>query len=279
MAMNSNSTVVRTLPDAGLVDRGLLSMALGPDGIGTLFQPIFVLGDRGIRLHGLECLSRGPQGTSIEPVKELFDYARRHGALPVVDRACAATALRSARHLPPKVPLSINVHAETLRHDASFAEFLAKTAASVSIAPRRLTVEIVDHARGSETVRLLAGVERLRRAGVAVALDEIGHGLANYRLLLACRPSYFKLDRALVNGCASQPARLAVLRSLAAAGRKLGAQAVATGVESTTDLNALTGIGLRLVQGYLFSPPLPFARLLEVELVSACLYGWTPDEV
>lgn len=249
----------------------LIDAILAPDGLSTLFQPIFQVRNGGLGLYGLECLARGPAGSSLEAADSLFAYARRHHEEPLVDRACVATALRQARHLPGTPPLSLNVHASTLCHDSSFAEYLEKTAGSAGIPPARLTVEVIEHADLAETGPFLAAVDRLRRRGIAVGLDEIGRGLSNYRLLLACRPRYFKIDRLLVRGCQADAARLAVIRSIVATGRKLAAEVVATGVESRSDLQALTGVGVRVVQGYVFSRPLAFQDLLANEFIRACL--------
>jgi len=44
-----------------------------------------------------ECLTRGPRGSNFEQAQVLFDYVRLKHDEPAVDRACVASALRSAR--------------------------------------------------------------------------------------------------------------------------------------------------------------------------------------
>ena len=54
----------------------------------------------------------------------LFEYVRRKRAEAAVDRACVATALADAAHLPAEPRLSLNVHASTLGRDTGFRAFL-----------------------------------------------------------------------------------------------------------------------------------------------------------
>src|SRR5262249_30060095 len=124
----------------------LLERVLAPDGLSVLFQPIVEIRSTGPRLHGVECLTRGPVGTHVESPTILFEYVRRCGEEVAVDRVCLAAALESARDLPASPRISLNVHASTLSRDPDFPWFLADLAASTGVATRRITVEIVENA-------------------------------------------------------------------------------------------------------------------------------------
>jgi EAL domain-containing protein (putative c-di-GMP-specific phosphodiesterase class I) len=52
-----------------------------------------------------------------------------------------------------------------------------------------------------------------------------------------------------------------VLESVALLARRVGARVVAEGVETIAILNAVTDVGIDLIQGYLFTPPLPAAAI------------------
>ena len=96
----------------------------------------------------------------------------------------------------------------------------------------------------------------LRRIGVRIAVDDIGLGHSNYRMLLECRPDFFKVDRYLVKGSNSDTYRRAVLHSIAELAQNVGADAVAEGVDNEADLDAVCAEGIDMVQGYLFSRPI-----------------------
>ena len=238
----------------------LLDQLLQPSGISTVFQPI-VERHRGVRLHALECLSRGPRGTSLEPPDVLFDYVRLKNAEILVDRACIVGAFRSACDLAWIPRLSINVHASTLCADPGFPSFLAQSAEDHSISLEQVIVEIIEHSPASDLEALRRALEELRQLGAHIALDDVGLGYSSYQMLLECRPDYYKIDRYLVQGCHVDPDRRALLDSIVFLADRLGARVVAEGIEDGEELMAVTKLGIDLVQGHFFSRALSAADL------------------
>ena len=253
-------------------DPTLLDALLEPGRLSVVFQPIFEVGVTPPQLHGLECLIRGPRGTNAEQPNVLFEYVRRKRAEAAVDRACVATALAEAALLPGLPRLSLNVHASTLGRDAGFHDFLLARAAEAGIAPGRLVVEIVEHAPPLDVPSFRRALTDLRTSGLAIALDDVGLGQSNYKMILDVRPEIYKLDRYLVSGAWSDPYRQVILDSLARMVRRLEARAVAEGVESRHELVAVQAAGIDLVQGFLLARPLPREEIV----ASGCLAGRMP---
>jgi len=204
----------------------------------------------------LECLARGPKGTNLEPAQILFEYVRRKRAESLVDRACIRAALDAAVSLPVKTQLCLNIHASTLGRDSQFAKFLSETAQNYSVPLSDLTLEIVEHTPYWNGRSFLATLDGLRASGVRIALDDFGIGLSNYSMVLDCRPDYIKIDRYLIKGCHRDIHRRMVIESIAQLAWKMGAGAIAEGVEDNADLEAVTRSGVYMVQGNAFSPPL-----------------------
>jgi EAL domain-containing protein (putative c-di-GMP-specific phosphodiesterase class I) len=90
-----------------------------------------------------------------------------------------------------------------------------------------------------------------------LALDDIGLGHSNYKMILDCRPDYFKIDRYFVQGAGSDFYRQAVLKSVSELARPFGARVVVEGVENEEDLVAARAAGATLFQGFAFSRALP----------------------
>jgi EAL domain-containing protein (putative c-di-GMP-specific phosphodiesterase class I) len=240
----------------------VLDDILAPGGLNPVFQPIMEIDlDKGARVHGLEALIRGPRGSNVESPQVLFEYARRKHEEGVVDRACVATILEAARVLPPDLRLSVNVHASTLGRDPQFVGFLSERAQACGIARPRLIVEIVEHAQPWDGPAFGKAVGALHEIGVQVALDDVGLGYSNYRMVLDCRPHYFKIDRHFVSGAHADGYRQAVLESIVFLTRRFGGMAVAEGIEHELDLATARALGIELAQGYFFSPPLAAEEL------------------
>jgi EAL domain-containing protein (putative c-di-GMP-specific phosphodiesterase class I) len=241
----------------------LMLAILAPGGLSVRFQPILDITGPTATVHGFECLMRGPAGTNVENAEVLFDYVRKKREESLVDRTCLATALRAAQRLPGSPHLSINVHASTLGRDHGFLDFVAEAAEQRGIAVTRLTIEIVEHAPAWDGPSFARALEGLRRMGIAIALDDVGLGQSNYRMMLDCAPDYFKIDRYLVTGVSQDLRRQAVVESVAQLARRFGARVVAEGVETEDELEVVRRADVGLVQGHLFSPALDNRRCTE----------------
>jgi EAL domain-containing protein (putative c-di-GMP-specific phosphodiesterase class I) len=247
----------------------LLDTLLEPGKISPVFQPIFEVQSTEHRLHSLECLVRGPRGTSLERADILFAYVRRKRAEIAVDRACARVVFRTAATLPGQPRFSFNVHASTLARDLGFPGYLKELAEYHGIDARRITVEMVEHTPFWDVTGVRRAIDELRAHQMRLAVDDVGAGHSNYNMILDCRPDAFKVDAYLVRGCHSDHHRQAVLESIGVLADRFGAQVIAEGVEFDTDLEALLRLGIHYVQGYLLARPMTAPALIESGLLAA----------
>jgi EAL domain-containing protein (putative c-di-GMP-specific phosphodiesterase class I) len=95
-----------------------------------------------------------------------------------------------------------------------------------------------------------------------LAIDDLGIGSSNLRLMVECRPDYVKVDRYFVSGAGADSRKRAVLSAvIGPLGAELGARIVAEGVETAAELDLVRSLGVGLVQGHLFCAALPAERL------------------
>ena len=83
--------------------------------------------------------------------------------------------------------------------------------------------------------------------GIPIALDDIGEGHSNYRMILDCRPEFFKIDKYFVQGSHRDSARRAVLQSVVTLAANFGSPVIAEGVEELADLDLVTSVGINFV--------------------------------
>jgi EAL domain-containing protein (putative c-di-GMP-specific phosphodiesterase class I) len=98
-----------------------------------------------------------------------------------------------------------------------------------------------------------------------IALDAVGGGTSTLRMMLDCRPHYFKIDRHFVHGVHADEGKRATLEAVAHIADCVGAEVVAEGVETADELAVVREVGIELVQGWHFCPALEFNELLERE--------------
>ncbi len=241
----------------------LLDTILTPGALVPVFQPIFRMTNQGRELHSLECLMRGPKGTSVERADGLFAYVRRKREDIPVDRACMRSAIGGAAVLPFEPGVSVNVHASTLGRDTGFVGYLRSLANDFGISCRRLTIELIEHAPFWDVEGIWRAIDELRACGMRLAVDDVGAGQSNYNMILDCRPDALKVDAYVVRGCHVDQHRVAVLESITTLARKFGSQVIAEGIEEPADLEVLLGLGIHLVQGYMLARPMSIEGLLD----------------
>jgi EAL domain-containing protein (putative c-di-GMP-specific phosphodiesterase class I) len=239
----------------------ILETILQPRALSVCFQPIFRVKDGTKQVDSLEALIRGPRNTNFVRADILFDYVRRKNAETAVDQACFIAICNAAIKLPQEMRLNINVHASTLGQPAGVVEFFRQQAKKRSLSLERVTLEIVEYAPACNIPELTKSLTELRALGVRIALDDIGLGQSNYRMMLDCNPDYFKLDAYFVRGLAEDAKRRAVVESLAALARALGSAVVAEGPTSEEDLLQLSTLGVELIQANMLCPAMPVEEL------------------
>jgi EAL domain-containing protein (putative c-di-GMP-specific phosphodiesterase class I) len=237
-------------------EHSALTTLLQPGGITPLYQPIVRIRDGEISLHSVECLSRGPEGTNFASAGVLFDYVRLKREESSVDRACIAAAFSQIEVLPADVHLNVNVHASTLGRDSGFVPFLESIAASYGVAMSRVTVEVVEHAPPWDSRSFLEALAQLRALGARLAVDDVGLGQSNFKMLIDVSPDYLKLDRYFVASCSTDRKRRAVVAAVAQLALDFDGEVVAEGVEDPADVAVLKSFGITLLQGYLYAKPM-----------------------
>jgi EAL domain-containing protein (putative c-di-GMP-specific phosphodiesterase class I) len=110
----------------------------------------------------------------------------------------------------------------------------------------------------------------LRGSGISMSMDDVGPGFAPFASLREGAFAELKLDVGVTRNCAIDAANAAICRNVIDCAHRIGSVAVAEGIESATDLQALQTMGCDLGQGVLIAPPLPetgFLDLLRQRLV------------
>jgi EAL domain-containing protein (putative c-di-GMP-specific phosphodiesterase class I) len=253
-------------------DLTLLDMILEPGGIGILFQPIVEIIDDKKTIHSLECLARGPIGTNAEMPSVLFDYVRRKNEEVIVDQTCLTAATKIIKDLSLPFDYSLNLHTRTLKEMPNFHSWFIDQIKRADISPNRIILELTvinDVSVNSEELKV--NIERLRNAGVRIALDDFGVKQSNFILIMELEPHLLWLDRQIVIDCGKDPKKLFVIETLQNFVNKIGSCLIAKGVEEEADYYALRQIGVNIMQGFFFAPPLAGEMLFETSYLQDCL--------
>jgi EAL domain-containing protein (putative c-di-GMP-specific phosphodiesterase class I) len=100
-------------------------------------------------------------------------------------------------------------------------------------------------------------LHRLNEIGVRISIDDFGTGYSSLSYLTTLPISELKIDGSFVRDLGRTPQSEAVATAIIALSRSLGLGVVAEGVETVRQAQVLQGLGCNVMQGYLFSRPLP----------------------
>jgi EAL domain-containing protein (putative c-di-GMP-specific phosphodiesterase class I)/FixJ family two-component response regulator len=228
-----------------VLDKGRLSM---------VFQPIVDLEAEAV--VGFEALARFPFAPD-RPVESWFTEAAAVGLRRELELAAVDAALAVLPEIPAELYLSVNAMPDTLA-SAGLTELLTTVPAD------RLVLEITEHAPVHDYDALNKAMQRMRRRGIRLAVDDAGSGFASLRHILQLGPDIIKIDNALTRNVYKDPARRALAAGLISFAAELGATIVAEGIQSLQELDALRELGVRFGQGFYLGRPGPIADAISI---------------
>ncbi|MCQ1061059.1 EAL domain-containing protein [Photobacterium sp. ZSDE20] len=136
---------------------------------------------------------------------------------------------------------------------------------------KSIVVEITESTASSESSDIQSLLASYKQRGIEIALDDFGTGYSSLSSVVELRPNIIKIDRSFIKEIDKQDNRTLVSLIIDLS-HKLGIQVVAEGVETRKQLDILREMHCHFVQGFLFSPAVPFTRCFSI-LKSKELYG------
>ena len=213
-----------------------------------VWQPVVDL-RRGVAV-GYEALSRFALDRPTPP-DVVFASADRFGLGAELEAIVVERALALWSDVPENCFLSINVDPEHLLSRRVF-DVLASRRSLAGI-----VFELTEQRRIVDLHAVARCAGELRKLGASFAVDDAGAGYSGLQQILALRPQFLKLDRALVTAVHSDEAKRAMVEMMGELAQRLDAWIVAEGIEEHAELHTLAQLGVPLGQGYYLCRPAP----------------------
>ena len=103
---------------------------------------------------------------------------------------------------------------------------------------------------------------QLRTSGVDIAIDDFGAGYSSFSTLRGLPFTEIKLDESFVKNCATDATNAAICQTAIDLAHRFGSAAVAQGIKTAADMQALMVMGCDLGQGVLIGPAMPAGHFL-----------------
>ena len=103
-----------------------------------------------------------------------------------------------------------------------------------------------------------------RDGDLVIAIDDVGTGHSGLSYMLKLGVDIIKIDKVFIDSIGTDRNSNTIIETLIDLAQNMRMDIVAEGVESFEQVVALKELGIRLAQGYVFSPPLPGSSFLQL---------------
>jgi diguanylate cyclase (GGDEF)-like protein/PAS domain S-box-containing protein len=232
----------------------------------TYYQPL--LATHSGRIIGFEALVRWqhPSRGLLSP-GAFIAMAEETGLIEpmaeqVIEAACAQTRRWHAAGYSG-LTASVNLSGMQFRRP-DLAERVLTLLRRSGLDPRWLKVEVTEGVAAGDAAHTIATLNRLRELGIGVMIDDFGTGYSSLGYLKRLPVDAIKIDRTFVMDVTEDHDSAAIVTTIILMAHALGFEVVGEGVEREDQLAFLREHGCDVIQGYLYSRPVPAAQFDEL---------------
>lgn len=204
------------------------------------------------------CRWRKSDGTIISP-GEFIPVFEKNGFIHELDNVMWEYAFECMRNwidedISP-VPISVNISRITL-FDENISEKIDHLQQKYKVPPEYIHFEITESAYMSSQDIIIDTTDKLHNLGFAVAMDDFGSGYSSLNTLKNLPVDILKLDMGFFKGNSTKRGGY-IISSIMRMAQGLNLSTIAEGVEDPVLADYLRSIGCDVIQGFLYSKPIP----------------------
>ena len=225
------------------------------------------------QIVGAESMARWRKadGTMISPAV-FVPILEKYGIVPQLDKYIWKSVCQwlrkwmDAGHLP--IPVSVNVSRIDL-FSMDVPMFFAELIQKYDLPVQALKIEITESAYTDDTSKVNKTVKKLRDMGFLVYMDDFGSGYSSLNMLRSMNVDVIKLDAQFLSIKEQEERKgISILESVVNMAKNMAIPIIVEGVESSEQMQFVSDLGCRYMQGYFFYRPMPvpaFETLMEDE--------------
>ena len=164
----------------------------------------------------------------------------------------------------PVVPVAVNLSAQQFLQ-ADLPALISDSLEATGIEPSLLELELTESILMRNAERTVGILSRLRQMGVSLSIDDFGTGYSSLSYLKQFEVNLLKIDKSFVADIQNTYNGGMIAVAIIGLAHALGLKVIAEGVETDEQRRFLLHNDCDILQGYLFSRPVPasdFAQML-----------------
>jgi predicted signal transduction protein with EAL and GGDEF domain len=222
------------------------------------------------RMVGVEALMRWQRGDMLIQPADFIPLAEETNLIIPMSEWAIRAAARQARRWMDEFgfngSIAVNLPARMFGR-TDLVDLITTATREEGVPQSMLQLEVTENKLMEELQRVLPTLHRLTEIGVRISIDDFGTGYSSLAYLGSMPIAEVKIDRTFVRDLLVKPEEAkAIVSVIIALAQTLKFNVIAEGVETAHQLEILRSLGCELMQGFLFSKPMPpdqMARWIE----------------
>ncbi len=253
---------------------GKLRRALDKEEFAVFYQPKVSLFTG--KIVGMEALVRWfpPEGGMVSPA-DFIPLAEKTGLIVLLGEWVLRTACRQVKlWWDEGYEMSVAVNLSPRQFDEeTLVSMVSTILAETKLPPEGLELEITEGVVMENEENAMAILHEINGMGVKLSIDDFGTGYSSLNYLKRFPIHTLKIDKSFVDDLPEDGDSVAITTAIISMSRSLGLQVVAEGVEEMAQCEFLQGLDCDMIQGFMFSPPVPAEKFYEMLVAGKSIAG------
>ena len=203
---------------------------------------------------------RRERGEIVSP-ERFIPLAEHTGLIVPLGQLVLQKACTDALGWPSPIKVAVNLSPVQFGK-GDLIDTVTRALVESGLPPERLELEVTESVLLGKSDENIAILSTLKSMGISIVLDDFGTGYSSLSYLKMFPFDKIKIDRSFVTDLPSRSDCAAIVCAVVNLARALDMVTTAEGVESYEQYQMLRAAGCHLVQGYLFSRPVPNAEIV-----------------
>lgn len=219
------------------------------------------------KVEGFECLARWRSSELgfVSP-DEFIPASESTGSIIPIGKYLMDDAFKKCKELSKildgEFKVAINLSQVQIR-DKSLFDYIKDKIEEYDIDPKNIEFEVTESVIMKSAERNIKMLKKIKELGVSIALDDFGTGYSSLNYLKILPIDKVKIDMSFVSDIGIDLRSEFIIEKIIELSHMLNLEVIAEGVETQEQLDYLDKVNCDIIQGYYFSAPLKFNRLIE----------------
>lgn len=236
------------------------------EGLFVEMQPIMSLTRPNESLNFEVLLRMRDNDGKLIPVSRVIAAGEHSGRMSVIDRWVLSTTLawldQNRARLKSTQFVCINLSGASL-NDEEFLHEVFELLRRNSHVVSYLSIEITENVALHDLQNTRRFIDKVRRLGARVALDDFGAGYTSFSYLKDLPADLLKIDGSFIVNMNQHPANVSIVEAIVNLARNLGMKTIAEWAEDAATVKTLAEIGVDYVQGFIVARPMAPEKLID----------------